>query len=318
MTSFVPGAVFVLLLVGLVFILRSRAAGRGPDEELLRRMTPVLGRDNSAAFSVTRESRIKQGHLLTALYRTHPGQWLERTILQAGLYLSMAEVLLIMTLLFLCGEGLGHLLFGGGWFSLAVATGLAITPLLYLKILRQRRLKAFGQQLPFALDLMKSSLEAGHSLGRGLQVVVQEFKEPLGPEFRTVLEQTRVGLPIPRALEEMLTRIPDEDLGLLSIAVKVQTQAGSSLATIIGRLAEIVRTRQRLRLQIRALTAQSRFSGMLVGLLPVAVMMIFHVIRPEYIDLLFHDPTGITILKTAIALDIVALLTIRRLLRIEY
>jgi len=318
MTSFVPGAVFVLLLVGLVFILRSRSAGHGPDEELLRRMTPALGRDNSAAFSVTRESRIKQGHLLTALYRTHPGQWLERTILQAGLYLSMAEVLLIMTLLFLCGEGLGHLLFGGGWFSLAVATGLAITPLLYLKILRQRRLKAFGQQLPFALDLMKSSLEAGHSLGRGLQVVVQEFKEPLGPEFRTVLEQTRVGLPIPRALEEMLTRIPDEDLGLLSIAVKVQTQAGSSLATIIGRLAEIVRTRQRLRLQIRALTAQSRFSGMLVGLLPVAVMMIFHVIRPEYIDLLFHDPTGITILKTAIALDIVALLTIRRLLRIEY
>jgi tight adherence protein B len=116
----------------------------------------------------------------------------------------------------------------------------------------------------------------------------------------------------------MLTRIPDEDLGLLSIAVKVQTQAGSSLATIIGRLAEIVRTRQRLRLQIRALTAQSRFSGMLVGLLPVAVMMIFHVIRPEYIDLLFHDPTGMTILKTAIGLDIVALLTIRRLLRIEY
>ena len=318
MTSFVPGAVFVLLLVGLVFILRSRSAGHGPDEELLRRMTPALGRDNSAAFSVARESRIKQGHLLTALYRTHPGQWLERTILQAGLYLSMAEVLLIMTLLFLCGEGLGHLLFGGGWFSLAVATGLAITPLLYLKILRQRRLKAFGQQLPFALDLMKSSLEAGHSLGRGLQVVVQEFKEPLGPEFRTVLEQTRVGLPIPRALEEMLTRIPDEDLGLLSIAVKVQTQAGSSLATIIGRLAEIVRTRQRLRLQIRALTAQSRFSGMLVGLLPVAVMMIFHVIRPEYIDLLFHDPTGMTILKTAIGLDIVALLTIRRLLRIEY
>src|SRR5262249_2301126 len=201
---------------------------------------------------------------------------------------------------FLCGEAVGYLVFQGGLFAVALAAGMAMLPLLYIKFCKQRRIKEFGQQLPFALDLMKSLLQAGHSLGRGLQVVVQEFKEPLGPEFRTVLEQSRVGVPLPRALEEMLKRMPDEDLSLLVIAVKVQTQVGSSLAVIIGRLGEIVRTRQRLRLQIRALTAQARASGMLVGLLPVFVLIAFHLIRPAYVDLLFHDPTGLKILKTAI------------------
>jgi tight adherence protein B len=318
MHSLVPGAVFFLLLIGLFLALHSRTAGSDQNEDLLRRMTSAIGGDDSADLSIMRQSRVKRDDLLTVLYRTHPGQWLEENIVQAGLYLSLAEVLLMMALLFLCGEAVGHLLFVSGLFSLDVAAGLAIMPLLYIRFRRQQRLKEFGQQLPFALDMMKSSLEAGHSLGRGLQVVVQEFKEPLGPEFRTVLEQSKVGVPVPRALEDMLKRMPDQDLSLLVIAVKVQTQVGSSLATIIGRLAEIVRTRQRLRLQIRTLTAQSRLSGMLVGFMPIVVLALFHIIRPSYVDLLFHDPTGIKILKVVIGLDLAAFLTIRRLLRIDY
>ncbi len=317
MNSLVPAAVFVLLLIGLFLALHSRTAGPDSNEDLLRRMTPAMG-DDAADLSVTRQSRVKQGGLLTVLYRTHPGQRLEEDILQAGLYISLAEVMLTMALLFLCGEAVGYLLFASGLLSIGLAAGLAIMPLLYIRIRKKRRLKEFGQQLPFALDLMKSSLEAGHSLGRGLQVVVQEFNEPLGPEFRTILEQSRVGVPLPRALEELLKRMPDQDLSLLVIAVKVQAQVGSSLATIIGRLGEIVRTRQRLRLQILTLTAQSRMSGFLVGLLPVFMMVIFRLMRPDYIDLLFHDPTGLKILEAAIGLDLIALLTIRRLLRIDY
>ena len=313
-----PGAVFLLLFAGAFLALHGRGSGESSDEHLLHRMTPARDEDEAAGASLLRQSRVKQGGLLAVLYRTHPGRWLEANIVQAGLYLSVVEVLLIMALLLLCGEAVGQLLFASNLLSLGLGAGLALLPLFYLRICRQRRLKAFGQQLPFALDLMKSSLEAGHSLGRGLQVIVQEFKEPLGPEFKTVLEQTRVGVPLPRALEAMPQRMPDQDLTLLVVAVKVQTQVGSSLATIIGRLGEIVRTRQRLRLQIRALTAQSRFSGMLVGLLPVIVMMIFHFIRPDYVALLFHDPSGIKILKTAIGLDLAALFTIRRLLRLDY
>jgi tight adherence protein B len=79
-------------------------------------------------------------------------------------------------------------------------------------------------------------------------------------------------LPLPRAMEEMLKRVPMEDLQLLVVAIKVQSEVGSSLAQIIGRLSEIVRTRQRLEQQVHALTAQSRMSGMVVGLLPAAIL----------------------------------------------
>jgi tight adherence protein B len=127
-----------------------------------------------------------------------------------------------------------------------MALGLGALPLVHIRIRRERRLKAFVRQLPPAHDLIKSSLEAGHSLLRGLQVVVDEFPDPIGSEFRAVIEQSRLGLLLPRAMEEMLKRVPMEDLQLLVVAIKVQSEVGSSLAQIIGRLSEIVRTRQRL------------------------------------------------------------------------
>ena len=151
-----------------------------------------------------------------------------------------------------------------------------------------------------------------------MQVVVAEFGDPLGGEFRTMLEQTRIGLPLPRALNELLKRMPEDDLRLLVVAVRVQSEVGSSLAAIIGRLSEIVRTRQRLRLQVKALTAQSRMGGMIVGLLPVLVLGAFSIIQPGYTRVLFHDPTGLKILKAAVVLDLTALMIIKRMLRVDY
>jgi len=221
-------------------------------------------------------------------------------------------------LMFCAGLFLGQALWHDLLFGAAFGVAFGFLPIVYIRFRRLRRMKAFVQQLPFALDLIKSSLEAGHSLNRGLQVVVQEFSDPLGSEFRTVLEQTRIGLPLPRALEDMLKRVPEDDLRLMVVAVKVQNDVGSSLASIIGRLSDIVRTRQRLRLQIRALTAQSRMGGMIVGSLPIVVLGAFSLVQPGYAQVLFSDPTGLKILKTAIVLDGLAFFTIRRLLKLKY
>ncbi|MGH9599818.1 MAG: type II secretion system F family protein [Terracidiphilus sp.] len=243
---------------------------------------------------------------------------LEENMWQAGIYVRISEMLLIMTFMFGAGLFLGQALWQDTPLSLCAGAGFATVPLAYIRWRRGRRLTAFNQQLPFALDLIKSSLEAGHSFSRGLQLVVQEFGDPLGSEFRTVIEQTRIGLPMPRALEELVKRVPEEDLHLLTVAVKVQSEVGSSLAGIVGRLAEIVRTRQRLRLQIRALTAQSRLGGLIVALLPLLVLGIFTLMEPSYAMTLFDDPAGLRIFKTAVVLDALAFLTIRRLLRVRY
>ncbi len=245
-------------------------------------------------------------------------QKLERSLWQAGIYRRVSDVVLVTLLLFGAGAIIGAAMWQDTVFALALGFASAMLPVLYVRFKRARRMKRFIQQLPFALDLMKSSLEAGHSLLRGLQVVVSEFQDPIATEFRSVIEQTRLGLPLPRAMEEMLKRVPDEDLRLLIVAVRVQSEVGSSLAVIIERLAEIVRIRHRLAAQVQALTAQARMSGWVVGALPVIILAAFSVIQPSYTHTLFYDPDGQRLLKIAAVLDACSRSrSIRKLLKVE-
>jgi len=315
MDFLMASGIFALVFVGVLIFSSTRGSEVEQQREVARRLTRP---PDDIEIDVMRKRRPEEGVLLRGLYGLNLLRKLEEMMWQAGLYMTVPDILLIIVLMFGAGLVGGNIFFHDMWFALVSALVAASLPLLFIQFRRTRRIKAFGAQLPFALDLIKSSLEAGHSLQRALQVLVSEFADPLGSEFRTVLEQNRIGLPLPRALEDMLKRVPEDDLRLLIVAVRVQTEVGSSLAQIVGRLSEIVRTRQRLRMQIKALTAQSRLGGMIVGCLPIIVLCIFSLIQPGYTDQLFHDPTGQKILKFAIGSDVIAILTIRRLLRVNY
>jgi len=315
MDFLMASGIFALVFVGVLIFSSSRGTEVEQQREVARRLTRPA---DEIDIDVMRKRRPEEGAMLGALYRMNLLRKLEEAMWQAGMYMRVGDILLIIVLMFGAGLFGGNLFFRDMWFALATGVIAGSLPLFYIQIRKKRRLKAFATQLPFALDLIKSSLEAGHSLQRAMQVLVSEFADPLGSEFRTVLEQNRIGLPLPRALEDMLKRIPEDDLRLLVIAVRVQTEVGSSLAQIVGRLSEIVRIRQRLRLQIRALTAQSRMGGIVVGSLPILVLCAFSIIQPGYADKLFFDPTGQKILKFAIGSDVLAILAIRRLLRVDY
>jgi tight adherence protein B len=317
MDLILAGSIFASIFAVVVILVISKGGGSEQKEFVSKMMLrPVEGSDLDV--DITRKRKDHQNAVAIVLRQVNLLKNLEQTMWQAGLYWRVSDVLLIIALLAGAGFAGAYVFWGDFYFGLGGAFGMGALPIMYIRFRRKRRLKAFGNQLPFALDLIKGSLEAGHSLPRALQVLIGEFADPLGGEFRTVLEQTRIGLPLGRALEDMLQRVPEDDLKLLVVAVKVQTEIGSSLAAIIGRLSEIVRIRQRLRLQIKALTAQSRMGGLVVGLLPVLVLCAFSVIQPGYTDSLFHDPTGQMILKAACVMDLMALFTIRRLLRVDY
>jgi tight adherence protein B len=323
MDLLIASGIFAVVAI-VIIVLISSGHERRQDRAtaaLLEEVTRANEEDQAARVLLRQDPRRRQEEslpLLTAIYSLHLLKRLEQSISQAGIYIRVSELLLIMVLAFGAGLGIGKMVSGDLLMSLALAAAMSSLPLLYIRFKRKRRLKAFALQLPSALDLMKSSLEAGHSLLRGLQVLVTEFNEPLGSEFRTVLEQARLGMPLPRALDELLKRVPEEDLRLLVVAVKIQSEVGSSLAQIIGRLSEIVRTRQRLAAQIHAMTSQSRMSGIVVGLLPIFVLAAFSLIQPSYTKVLFTDPLGAKVLKAAIGLDMVAFLAIRRILRVNY
>ncbi len=321
MDFLISSGIFAIVLVAALVVLGSgrRDGDRSRAKEMLARVT--TDSEDEMAMQLLRADprrRSRQGLAFSSLYALRPIARLEETLWQAGVYLHVSELMLLMVVLCGVGCGLGVLLTGDAALSVGSGAAAALLPLIYVRWRRGRRLRAFLQQLPGALDLMKSSLEAGHTLMRGLQVLVKEFADPLQSEFRMVLEQTRLGMSLPRAFEDLLHRVPEDDLRLLVVAIKVQSEVGSSLAQIIGRLAEIVRTRQQLAAQIHTMTSQGRMSGAIVGLLPVFVLAIFSLIQPGYTDLLFHDPTGIKVVKVAIALDAMAFFAIRKILNVQY
>jgi tight adherence protein B len=316
MDLILAGSIFASIFAVVAILVFSRKGGA--EQKQFVSMMMLRPDDGEADVDITRKRKDHQSAVAIVLRQINIFKNLEQTMWQAGIYWRVSDVLLIISLLFAAGFAGGEAFWGDFYIATIAAFALGALPIFYIRFLRKRRLKTFSTQLPFALDLIKGSLEAGHSLPRALQVLIGEFADPLASEFRTVLEQTRIGLPLGRALEDMLKRVPEDDLKLLVVAVKVQTEIGSSLAKIIERLSEIVRIRQRLRLQIKALTAQSKLGGLVVGLLPVIVLCAFSVIQPGYTDALFHDPTGQTILKAAIGMDLMALFVIRRLLRVDY
>ncbi len=312
----IPVAVAGFVLVACALWFMRRGSRPSVSRTVMRRMSRP---DVALEGGITKTDRRLTGReFLSWFYRLHLLQKLEENLWQAGIYARIADILLVILLLFTAGLFAGQAIWGRVLISIGIGGAMASLPIIYIRVRRQRRLKAFAKQLPYALDLIKSSLEAGHTLLRGLQVVVSEFSEPISIEFRSAIEQSRLGLPLPRALEEMLKRVPQDDLRLLVVAVRVQSEVGSSLAIILGRLSEIVRTRQRLQQQIKALTAQSKMSGILVGFLPIVMLAAFSVIQPSYTNTLFFDPTGQKILEVAAVLDAMAFLSIRKLLKVKY
>jgi len=308
-------AVFALVLIACLALMNRRLTKPAAAEDMLNRLRPRV----SAELEVTRKPKPKESKFARALMqRFNLLRKLEQYMWQAGLYWRVSEILLTELVLMGVGMAAGMIMLSDPLLSAGCGAILATLPLLYVAFRRRRRLKTFARQLPHALDLVKSTMEAGHSLPRAFHVVVGEFTDPLAGELRTVLEQARLGMPLVRALDDMLTRVPHEDLRLMVSAIKMQAEVGSSLSHIVGRLSEIIRTRQRLSQQIRALTAQARMGGTIVGLLPAFVLLAFSLIHPEFPHMLFHDTAGTKILKIAVGLDVTALFVIRRILQVKY
>jgi tight adherence protein B len=284
------------------------------DRALLRRLGHVRIRSTGINGAETDETRPVTPFDWKQVFVMRP---LDDAIAQAGLEISPPLLLLIMSILF----GTAFLIVGRR-FHLAIGLGcsvmIGIAPLFYLRFRGVRRLRTFGQQLPYVLDLMKSGLESGHTLLRSLQMTTRNLPEPIAGELRRVVDQVQVGMTLQQALDNMYRRVPGEDLGFLVAAIRIQATIGSSLAQILEHVSQSVRNRQRLDQQIRTLTAQSRASAIIVTLLPAVVLGAFTLVRPDYAQTLFYDPLGIKLLQTAIVLDVLALIAMQRIARIEY
>ena len=188
------------------------------------------------------------------------------------------------------GAGLGALTFfvtGQALLGLISAVAGPFLAWNFVKFKVARRRKAFEAQLPEALSLIASSLQAGHTALRSVQSMVEESEPPLSEEFERVVAETALGDPLVDALERMAQRLDVEDLAWVVQAIRIQQTVGGKLADLLHTLADFIRAREEIRREVDVLTAEGRISAWVLGALPVFLLVAISVMNPGYMNSMF-------------------------------
>ncbi|HXP86342.1 MAG TPA: type II secretion system F family protein [Bryobacteraceae bacterium] len=196
---------------------------------------------------------------------------------------------------------------------IGLALGLGALPVVYIMRVRRKRLNKFEEILPDAIDLFNRSMKAGHNIHSGLETIASESAEPVKMEFKKVVEELALGAPIEETLHGLGSRVPIIDLKFFVTGLILQRQTGANMVLVLENLALLVRERLNLAAKLRAATAQQRFSAGLLCSLPLVVGIGFWFLKPEYIILLYTDPTGQKFLTYAIVSELIGILVIRKL-----
>jgi len=203
-------------------------------------------------------------------------------------------------------------------WPVALIAGLATIGIAHLTVRRRiaKRRRAFEAQLPDALSLVASSLTAGHTFLRAIQMMCEESAAPLSEEFSLVVSETQLGSSLVDALERMSHRLEVRDLDMAVQAIRIQQTIGGRLADLLHTLADFIRSRDEVRREVQVLTAEGRMSAyVLTGLVPFLFLTI-QVLNPDYLAPLYHG-WGLSVIVGSAASVLVGLFVILRMVKIE-
>lgn len=243
--------------------------------------------------------------------------WFERLIVESGLEWTPITAMLVLLL--------GGSIVGGSLFVwletpfpalFGMLLGMIIV-VIYMSIMRSRRIRLLQDQLPAAMDMLARGVHAGESLEQALQMVGDKSSEPLAVEFRRAANQMTLGLSIAAVMRSLVYRVQLQDVQIFTSTLTVHRQAGGNLARTLERLAAVVRDRLNSRRQQRAATSAGRMSATFLAVMGPFVFVFLFVAQRDYVNQLLESPTGQTLLVVAIFLEVVGLIWIVRMLRTE-
>ncbi|QCX27141.1 type II secretion system F family protein [Nocardioides jishulii] len=192
-----------------------------------------------------------------------------------------------------------------------------IGPWFYLGFLKKRRAKKFNSLLPDTLQLMSGSLSAGLSLAQSIDTIVREGSEPIAGEFKRVLVETRLGVPLEDAMEGITERFDSKDFAWIVMAIKIQRQVGGNLGELLDTVAGTIREREYMRRQVDALAAEGKISAYVLGGLPPLFGLYLFLTQPGYINPMFESPLGWAMLGGAVLMLAVGAFWMSRLIKVE-
>lgn len=224
------------------------------------------------------------------------GKNLATELARADLKITVAEFLALTVISIVGVTALAWLIYGGYVMPLVGAITGYFLPRLYLKMRQRGRLNKFNNQLGDGINLMANGLRSGYSLLQAMDAVGREMPDPMSTEFKRVVREVGLGVDTERAFQNLLRRVPSDDLDLMITAINVQHEIGGNLAEILEIIGFVIRERVRIKGEIQVLTAQGQLSGYIISFLPVALGLLLYAMNQQYIGKMVFtcDSLGIT------------------------
>jgi tight adherence protein B len=310
-TTFLAAATAVLIAAFIQSRLRAR-------QEAHPEMNAVSAEDSGDSVLLSETSHSSISLLEIVLKRLNVIEHLRRVLDDAGLRWSVGRVAATMLLLGAIGAAL---VMDVRWLppgsSLAAfAAGVAV-PYLYIAKLRQKRMDQYESQFPDALESLARAMRAGHPLQSAIESLASEMAAPLGPEFRRIRDERRLGMPWKVTLEKFSERVPILEVRLFVAAALVSTRSGGRFTEVLENLAETVREGVALRGEIRAVSAHGRMTGGVLTILPFGIAGMLYLTSPDYLLVLVDHPFGPTMIGAAIAFVVAGHFVIQRIVKIR-
>jgi tight adherence protein B len=266
--------------------LREKLKNLAKDPEAMAKEIE-LGKENKPLFDTA---------ALRALFAKVTGQSymdsLEKELTQCDIPLKPSEFLLIRLAAVVVAAALTLLISRNPYIALAVGGFTAILHIPILALKRSMRVNNFVLQLAEFLVLITNSLRSGQTFLQGVDIASRDSPNPIGMEFRMLLKETNLGVPVETAFNNMLIRVPSEDLKIVMSAFSIQRNVGGNLADIMDQVAAMIRQRIAIQGQIKVLTTQGKLSGAIVGLLPFGLGTVISLINYEYMSKLWTPQPG--------------------------
>lgn len=241
-------------------------------------------------------------------------RWLE----SAGLALRANEYIFFHVLGTIIVALVTQILSGGLVLAIGLSVALAaVTPIVFLKLKASKRVRDLEEQLPDILDLIAGSLRSGWGIQQAIDLVVDEVGNPASSEFRRTQAEARLGLPLEEALSRMAERVDSADLRWTVSAISIQREVGGNLAEVLNTVAHTIRERAELRRQVSALTAEGRYSLVVLTVLPFFVFFALFAVNPEYMLVALQTPAGQGAFVLGGVLLLIGVYWLNRVMRIE-
>ena len=218
------------------------------------------------------------------------GERIARDLARADLKFKPGEYMALYVIAMVGGALIAYMV--GGRLLLSAGIGAVIgafLPGIYVNGQKGKRLIKFNDQLPDMLNLVVNGLRAGYSTMQAMEAVSKELPSPICDEFKRVVQEMQLGIPMEKALENLLRRIPSEDLDFVVTAINVQREVGGNLAEIMDVISYTIRERVRIKGEIRALTAQAIYSGRALAIMPVGLLCILYFLNRTYVMEFFKN-----------------------------